>query len=62
MKKKYGFKKLKTGWRLKIGGTSGEPFGFLLQYFNKRGFRFIINFNTDHLIKFFGFNQKIIGV
>ena len=60
------FKKFKNGWRLKIGGTNGEKFMVLLQYFNrntgKRGFRLIINFNTEKLIKLFGFNQKHIGV
>ena len=60
--KKYGFRKLNNGWRFKIGGTSGEPFGITLRYFNKCGFRLLINFNTDSLIKIFGFNQKIIGV
>lgn len=32
--KKYGFRKLNNGWRFKIGGTSGEPFGITLRYFN----------------------------
>lgn len=58
----YGFKKLNNGWRFKIGGTSGEPFEIKLQYFNKCGFRLHLNFNTDFLIKLFGFNQKVIGV
>lgn len=31
--KKYGFRKLNNGWRFKIGGTSGEPFGITLQVF-----------------------------
>ena len=60
--KKYGFRKLNNGWRFKIGGTSGEAFGITLRYFNKCGFRLLINFNTDFLINLFGFNQKIIGV
>lgn len=60
--KKYGFKKLNNGWRFKIGGTSGEAFGITLMYFYKCGFQFHLNFNTDFLIKIFGFNQKIIGV
>ncbi len=59
---KYGYKKLKNGWRFKIGGTSGEPFEITLQYFNKCGFRLHINFNIDFLIKIFGFNQKIIDI
>lgn len=33
--KKYGFRKLKNGWRFKIGGTSGEAFEITLRYFNK---------------------------
>ena len=53
--KKYGFRKLNNGWRFKIGGIT-------LRYFNKCGFRLCLNFNTDFLIKIFGFNQKIIGV
>lgn len=60
--KKYGFRKLNNGWRFKIGGTSREAFGITLRYFNKCGFRLLINFNTDFLINLFGFNQKIIGV
>lgn len=47
--KKYGFRKLNNGWRFKIGGTSGEAFGITLRYFNKCGFRLLINFNTDFL-------------
>lgn len=58
--KKYGFRKLKNGWRFKIGGTSGEAFGIKLMYFNKCGFRLHLNFNTDSLIRIFGFNQKIL--
>ena len=60
--KKYGFRKLNNGWRFKIGGTSGKAFGITLRYFNKCGFRLLLNFNTDFLINLFGFNQKIIGV
>ena len=60
--KKYGFRKLNNGWRFKIGGTSGEAFGITLRYFNKSGFRLLLNLNTDFLINLFGFNQKIIGV
>lgn len=60
--KKYGFKKFKYGWRFKLGGTSGEAFEITLIYFNKCGFRLCLNFNTNFLIKIFGFNQKIIGV
>ena len=60
--RKYGFKKLKNGWRFKLGGTSGEAFEITLRYFNKCGFRLYLNFNTEFLIKIFGFNQKIIGV
>lgn len=58
--KKYGFRKLKNGWRFKIGGTSGEAFGIKLMYFNKSGFRLHLNFNTNLLIKIFGFNQKVL--
>lgn len=60
--KKYGYRKLKDGWRFKIGGTSGEAFGITLRYFNKCGFRLYLNFNNYFLIRIFGFNQKVIGV
>ena len=60
--KKYGFKELNNGWRFKIGGTSGEAFEITLRYFSKCGFRLYLNFNTDFLIRIFGFNQKVIGV
>lgn len=60
--RKYGFKRLKDGWRFKIGGTSGETFGVLLRYFSGLGFRLTINFNTDTLIRLFGFNQRVYGV
>lgn len=59
--KKYGFKKFRNGWRIKIGGTSGKSFEVSLRYFNKYGFRLTINFNTDRLIKLFGFNQMSWG-
>lgn len=59
--KKYGYKKLRDGWRIKIGGTSGESFEVNLRYFNEYGFRLTINFNTDCLIKLFGFNQRSWG-
>lgn len=59
--KKCGFKKFRDGWRIKIGGTNGESFEVRLRYFNEYGFRLIINFNTDFLIKFFGFNQRSWG-
>lgn len=57
--KKYGFRKFNNGWRFKVGGTSGEPMGIVLRYFNKCGFRLLVNFNTDFLINLFGFNQNI---
>lgn len=60
--KKYGFHKVCTGWYFQIGGVSGESFGIILQYFTGEGFRFTVNFNTDNLIKFFGFNQRTWGV
>lgn len=47
---------------LKLETLLGEAFGITLRYFNKCGFRLLLNFNTDFLIKIFGFNQKIIGV
>lgn len=56
------FKKFENGWRLKIGGVNGEKFEVYLRYFKRKGFRLMINLNTNKLIKLFGFNQKIIGV
>lgn len=60
--KKYGYKKLDNGWRIKIGGTNGEAFEFYLRHFKKEGFRLTICFNTDRLIKIFGFNQRTYGI
>lgn len=57
--KKYGFRKLNNGWRFKIGGTSGEAFGITLRYFNKCGFRLLLNLNTDFLIKILDSIKKL---
>lgn len=60
-------KKFENGWRIKIGGVNAEKFQIYLRYFSglygeRKGFRLMINLNTDKLIKLFGFNQKIIGI
>lgn len=57
-----GLKRFDNGWRFKVGGVNGEPFEFCCRYFSRRGFRVIINLNTDRLIRIFGFNQKVFGV
>lgn len=49
-------------WLIQIGDTNGKPFCIKLRWFTRCGFRLTINFNTDRLIKLFGFNHKIIEV
>ena len=46
--KKYGFRKFNNGWRFKVGGTSGEPMGIALRYFNKCGFRGEQSIKIEH--------------
>lgn len=47
-------------WYFQIGDTSGEkPFCILLRYFTGEGFRLVINFYRDKLIKLFGFQREI---
>lgn len=62
--KRYGFKfrKLNNGWYFQIGDVNGKTFRLFFRYFNRRGYKLIIDLNTETLIKLFGFNQKIIGV
>jgi len=47
-------------WYIQIGGVNGESFMVLLQLFGIKP-RLTICFNTDRLIRLFGFNQKVIG-
>lgn len=62
--KRYGFKfrKLNNGWYFQIGDVNGKTFRLFLRYFNRRGYKLIVDLNTETLIKLFGFNQKIIEV
>jgi len=57
--RRCSFKKLDNGWRFQIGGTNGEAFGLHIRYFNGFKFRITVDFNTDTLIRLFGFNQRV---
>lgn len=60
-------KKLENGWRIRVGGVNGQSFCVVLRYFNSRGykhdkgFRLIIDLNSDRLIRLFGFNERVIN-
>ena len=54
-------KKNRTNLSFTIGGTNGQNFMIQWKIFKINKQRLTICFNTDGLIKFFGFNQKIIG-
>ena len=54
-------KKSKNRLTIQIGGTNGQKFMIRLQFFGIKP-RLTICFNTDRLIKFFGFNEKVIGI
>jgi hypothetical protein len=54
-------KKYNNHFSIKIGGVNGENFMILIAvYKGKPHTRITICFNTDKLIKIFGFNQKNI--
>ena len=57
------FKKYKNHFSIQIGGVRGENFRFLFQFYKyKPHLRITINFNTDRLIKIFGYNTKVIEI
>lgn len=45
---------------IQFGGTNGESYMIRIQFFGVKP-RLTVCFNTDTLIKLFGFNQKTIG-
>lgn len=56
-------KKYKTHFIIQFGGVGGQNFMFQIQFYKKPTkdcphIRITICFNTDKLIKLFGFNQK----
>lgn len=65
-KKNILIRKHENCWRFRIGGVNGQSFRLLLIYWNNREnrnikrFRFVIDLNTDRLIRLFGFNEKVI--
>lgn len=56
------FKVLNNSLSFKVGNVTGKSFMVHIQYFKKKGFRFIICLNNEKLIKLFKFNQFVIGV
>lgn len=55
------FKKYKNHFSIKIGGTNGEDYMFRIGFYKTYPhIKITICFNTDKLIKIFGFNQKDI--
>lgn len=54
-------RKYRNHFSIKFGGVNGENYMFLFEIHRmKPHFRITVCFNTDKLIKMFGFNQKNI--
>ena len=60
-------RKFDDGWRIRVGDYD-KNFCIALRYFNSngykhtKGFRIIIDLNTEKLINIFKFNHKIIHI
>ncbi len=62
MKNKHRFRKIENGWRFRLGGVNGEAYMLNLRYFSRKGFRLTVCFNTEGLVRLFGFNQRVWGL